>query len=231
MPPVTTQTAPLCFADTETTDIGPRRLAWELAIIRREPDGTRTEFQAFVEVDLSDANPYALSVGRFYDRHPLGQWLARGSATAGLIVSGPPRPEEFLDGHEFPSTVYLTARQASLAWCRWTHGCHIVGAVPNFDTEVMAAAVRAAGLTGGHHYHLIDVENLIVGYLRGNLHFTLDITREDEDRLKRITTPPWKSDDLFAEVGVTTPDEDRHTALGDARTCERVWDALYGGAA
>lgn len=226
---MTTQTAPLCFADTETTDIGPRRLAWELAIIRRDPDGTREELHAFIEVDLSDANPYALSVGRFYDRHPLGQWLARGSATAGLIVSGPPRPEEFLDGHEFPSTVYLTARQAALAWCRWTHGCHVVGAVPNFDTEVMAAAVRAAGLIAGHHYHLIDVETLIVGYLRGARPEVM--SREEWGRLEKLTTPPWSSDDLFAEVGVTTPDDERHTALGDARACERVWGALYGGAA
>lgn len=222
---------PIVFADTETTDIGHRRLAWELGMIRREPDGTRSELQAFIEVDLSDANPYALKVGRFYDRHPLGRWLASGPARWEDIGVGPTSPSSHSvvwDG--VPGAVpYFTQQQAALAWCRWTHGAHVVGAVPSFDTEVMGWAARAAGLLGGHHYHLTDAENLLAGYLRGRVTFDPTLPDEGRAQLDALSRPPWDSDALFAAVDVTTPDEDRHTALGDARTVERVWDALYGG--
>jgi hypothetical protein len=37
-------TAPLCFVDTETTGVHPGRRAWEVAIIRRDPDGYEEEW-------------------------------------------------------------------------------------------------------------------------------------------------------------------------------------------
>ena len=213
-------TAPSVFADTETTDIGPRRLAWELAMIRREPDGTRKELTTFIEVDLSDASPFALSVGRFYERHPLGQWLA----------GGPIRYVSQLEMPMAPAQGYVTARDAALLWCRWTHGCHVVGAVPNFDTEVMGWAARSAGMIAGHHYHLADIENILVGYLRGKLATSTTLDDGERLRMERLATPPWKSDELFAEVGVSVPEDERHTALGDARGVERAWDVVMGGA-
>jgi hypothetical protein len=225
---------PLCFVDTETTDIGHRRLAWELAIIRRDPGGTRREIQTFIEIDLTDANPFALKVGGFYDRHPLGRWLAgptdmhpenalsdyrtRARSPRGFTQLG---STSALDG-------YLTQEEAAALWCRWTHGAHVVGAVPNFDTEVTAAAARSVGLLSAHHYHLIDIETLIVGWLRGRLQFDTSLDAGERLRMERLSAPPWKSDELFAEIGVSVPEGDRHTALGDARACERAWDALYG---
>ena len=41
---------------------------------------------------------------------------------------------------------------------------------------------------------------------------------------------PWKSDDLSAALGVTVSDEDRHTALGDAKWAMRIYDAVTGNA-
>jgi hypothetical protein len=40
---------------------------------------------------------------------------------------------------------------------------------------------------------------------------------------------PWKSDDLSAQLGVTVSEEDRHTALGDARWSLAIFDAVMGG--
>lgn len=210
---------PICFVDTETTDVGPRRLAWELAIIRREPDGARRELQAYIEVDLSDASPFALSIGRFHERHPLGKWLTSGtldSVTPGLDRQGSVRFNPAGELLEFTGAL-VTQAQAAALWCRWTHGAHIVGAVPNFDTEVMGTAARAAGLISGHHYHLIDIENLIVGYLAGK---------------GQVIPPPWGSDALYAAAGLDpVPESELHTALGDARAAERAYDLVMGGAA
>jgi len=61
-----------------------------------------------------------------------------------------------------------------------------------------------------------DFETLIAGFLRG--------------QAKPVPELPWKSDDLSRLIGVEPPGEDdRHTALGDARWAQRVWDAVMGG--
>jgi hypothetical protein len=70
------------------------------------------------------------------------------------------------------------------------------------------------------HYHLIDVEALAVGYLAG---------RGSAD-LFHPSALPWKSDDLSAALGITVRDEDRHTALGDAKWARAIYDAVMGRA-
>ena len=37
---------------------------------------------------------------------------------------------------------------------------------------------------------------------------------------------PWKSDDLSAAIGITPPDKDRHTALGDARWAKTIYERI-----
>lgn len=108
-----TATVPLAFVDTETTGVHPGRRAWEVAIIRREPDGAETTLHAFVgDVDLSAADPYGLRVGRFYDRHP---HYAPRAGRDDLVWS-----EQRMAGQVEDLT----------------RGAHLVGAVPNFDAEV-----------------------------------------------------------------------------------------------
>ena len=187
-------TAPLVFLDTETTGVHPGRQVWEVGMIRRDGDVVR-ETQFFVGVDLKRADPFGLKIGGFYERHPMGRYLAGARAD---------RPGEY-------HTVYRAANEVA----RWTHGAHIVGAVPNFDTEVLSKLLRESELTPAWHYHLIDVEALTVGYLHGKgwTEFAL----------------PWKSDDLTAALGLDPiPEGERHTALGDARWAMRIYDAVTG---
>lgn len=93
-------------------------------------------------------------------------------------------------------------------------GRHIVGMVPSFDEERIRLAYRenipgASHSTDfGWHYHLIDAETFVVGYLAGTTHSVIT-----EQRL----TLPWSSDDLSRAVGVNPDDFPRHTAEGDVR--------------
>jgi DNA polymerase III epsilon subunit-like protein len=192
----------LCFIDTETTSLRPDRRAWEIGIITRDPslaaDGGDVEYHRFVDhddLDLGNADLQSLKIGRFYDRHP----YARGTGFGGTI-------EEY--------DVMLEVEQI-------TRGAHLVGAVPNFDAEVLGARMREHGICPSWHYHLIDVETLAAGYLASMAHGldNLDLTRQ----------LPWNSDALSAALGITVSDEDRHTALGDARWARAIYDAVSTG--
>jgi hypothetical protein len=92
-----------------------------------------------------------------------------------------------------------------------TAGAHVVGAVPSFDTERLAKLMRRAGITPSWHYHLIDVENLAVGWLAA-----------------RGETPslPWRSDVLSKAVGVDPGNYARHTAMGDVQWVRDQYDAM-----
>lgn len=178
-------TGPLCFVDTETDGLHPGRKAWEVGLIRRETDGTELEETFFLSIDLSTADPSGLNVGKFYDRHPMGRRLSHIGRTATATVK--------------PIT------QAAPLIARLTHGAQIVGAVPNFDTEILERLLREQGLTPAWHYRLICVETLTAGHLRRHV-----------GGLGKCAEA----------LGI--PVEGAHTALGDARTAMRVYDAVMG---
>ena len=183
---------PIVFLDTETTGVHPEREVWEVAMIRRDQAGER-ETSFFVHgVDLSKADPFGLRIGRFYDRHPDYRTGTKGQRHTG---------EE-------------TARLVE----HWTRDALIVGAVPNFDTEVLSVLLRRHGLIPSWHYHLIDVEALAVGYLHGKV---LDA---------QWLGQKWESDKIGAALGIDpTPEDERHTALGDARWVMRWYDRIAEG--
>lgn len=192
---------PLCFIDTETTGVHPGRRAWEIAIIRRDEKGQRKLVLQIEDIDLSNADPFGLKVGRFYDRHFL-----------------------YARTHDTASEHYRLVKEAGAARLveYYTRGAHLVGAVPSFDAEVFDDMLRRHGLIPAWHYHLIDVEALAVGWLSAAAHF---------ERGPRVELGlPWKSDDLSLALGVEpASEEERHTALGDAHWAMRLYDAITGG--
>jgi DNA polymerase III epsilon subunit-like protein len=113
----------IVFLDTETTSLRPDRRVWEIG-----------------DIDLAGADPAALRIGRFYERHPFG--TGRGMATR----------------------VYRES-DALLTIEQYTRDATIVGAVPWFDTEVLDRRMRAHGILPSWHYHLADVETLAAGAL------------------------------------------------------------------
>jgi hypothetical protein len=187
----------IVFFDTETTELRDDREIWEYGLIVREPGKADREFQAIItDVDMSWANPVSLRIGGAYERHP---FLNRTKLA--------------------PGVTYLEQRQAAQILEAETRGAIIVGAVPDFDTSGAKNLLRRNGLPWSGHYHLVDIENLVVGYLRAR--FLGGATDKDPG------LPPWSSDELSRMVGVEPPGPDqRHTALGDARWVRDQWDVI-----
>ena len=193
----------LAFIDTETTSLRHDRRAWEIAVILRDEDGDENH-QWFVDIDdldLGNADLNSLKIGRFHDRHP----QASGSGRTAIPV----RPE-----------VTVLEKVEAV-----TRGAVLVGAVPNFDSEVLGNRMRANGICPSWHYHLCDAETLAVGYLcheAGTLRLEDDITRD-------FLEPPWDSEALSKAIGVDPAQFDRHTALGDAQWARAIWDTIHAG--
>ena len=214
----------LAFTDTETITLDPGPdVIWEIGLITRDDGKADQEWQFQVKPNMGRAHPEALKVSRFDERFRLG----RGEQAAGW---SPPA----LAVPDFPPArltygAVATTLRALLA------GRHVVGAVPNFDTERLALFLRkqAAADPGDPgpyrdpwHYHLIDVENLAAGYLAakraGLAGLGLDADFDP--------APPWDSDALTKALGLDpVPDDQRHTALGDCRWARAIYDLVMGG--
>lgn len=190
----------LVFMDTETTGLDLTDDIWEFAAIRREADGTHTVYHAFIEHE--------------------GYKCAR-------------LPEPFLSDHlrRFPKE--LDGAEAAIGETVMSRGKavefiadvlrgrpHVVGAVPNFDTERLSRMFSLYAMPREPwHYHLIDIENLAVGFLSG---------RDAGD--DALLEPPWKSHDLSAALGVPDPIEVQHTAMGDVIWAMHMYDAVVNRA-
>jgi DNA polymerase III epsilon subunit-like protein len=186
----------LVFIDTETTSLRPDRRAWEIGLLARDP-GTGVDipshwFIDIADLDLGNADPFALKIGGFYARHPQAAGLRLGVAAE---------------------------KSALLEVERITRGAHLVGAVVNFDADVLGTRMRAHGIAPSWHYHLIDVEALAVGFLSAG-----------KDLADNPILLPWSSDELTSRLGLSpVPAEERHTALGDARWARAIYDRVTGG--
>lgn len=188
--------SPLCFLDTETLGLPLQAPVWEFAAIRREPDGQETHYHAFF--DHNDFN------GAGYFTEDLPDEFRNDYHTRY-------DHKKALKGGERAAFVYAA-----------TAGAHIVGACPNFDTERLALLMRQYEIEPRWHYHLIDVENVVLGYLAR--HNKLDHTDTID------LAPPMKSDWLSHQVGVDPAQFGRHTAMGDCLWVRAQWDAVMSHA-
>jgi DNA polymerase III epsilon subunit-like protein len=176
------------FIDTETTSLRPDRRAWEIGLVLRaegKADDERTWFVEEGDLDLGNADPFSLKIGRFYERHPQYR------------TDVEPVWNDTTEEVEALSAVEVLTR-----------GAILVGAVPNFDAEVLGCRMRHHGILPSWHYHLVDVETLAAG-------------------AKKLT-PPWDFDAVLELYGLTYDEKDRHTALGDARMARDLYDAILG---
>jgi hypothetical protein len=127
------------------------------------------------------------------------------------------RFEERYDPHVAEAACFVIAEFAEM-----TEGLHLAGAVVSFDEERLRRLAWKHGVAPGWHYHIVDVEALAIGYLAGVA------SVGGKGYLAGTPRPPWKSDELTAALGITVPEESKHTALGDARWARAVWTAVMG---
>jgi hypothetical protein len=201
------QRLPLCFVDCETTGTHPAREIWEVALIRRTfhpgmlPRWTEDMTTFMVTgVDLSQADPFGLSVGRFYDRHPQ------------YTPGGPP-----ID------MVQTTGREAAQTIEQWTRGAVLVGVGVAFDEKCFDTLLRRHQLAPAWHYSLRDVKCIAVGYLSA----ILQRTGRASAVLAELLEAPSNSDALAEACGVApVPEHLRHTALGDAIWARDWYDVM-----
>lgn len=176
----------IVFMDTETLGLDPDAPIWEFAAIRRAENGGEKEFHCFI------------------DHYPL-PWFNS-------------LPESFQQDYQarYTPAKAITQFAAAKMIQDATTDAHIVGAVPNFDTERLSKMMRRVGwgmpeYRDPWHYHLIDVENLAVGYLAGR---------------GKLMAPPWKSDALSLAIGIDPEQFNRHTAMGDVQWVKAQYDAV-----
>lgn len=133
------------YCDTETTGTHFARRPWEIALIRCEPGQDPRELLVYIDVrdiDLAHAQPQALEIGRFEQRHPQrngtlpeGALLVREKAAAELVRD-------------------------------WTAGSHIYGVATSFDTETLSAVLRRHRMEAPWHFLPECMIVMSKGYLR-----------------------------------------------------------------
>ncbi|GAB3622566.1 hypothetical protein GCM10027418_06480 [Mariniluteicoccus endophyticus] len=200
----------LLFLDTETTSLTNTREPWEIAMIRRDPDGTETTRHLFVDADLTNADPASLDIGGYYRRHPIGRWLAapttkRNRPDFGIVPVHPDRPDS-------PQARFVTRAAAAAEVARMTHNSVPVGVRPAFDLATLDALLARHRLIPQWH-RPIDVRDLAVGYLAAR------------GQLDNINPADSNTTDIVSACGLTTW-ADKHTALGDALLARTLYDTL-----
>jgi len=192
----------VAFVDIETTGLDPEHDAiWEIAII---VDDTPIVWQqALTDRQIENIHPEAARITGFYDRYDAAEATTPSSSIRRFM--------------------HLIGDR------------HMVGACPWFDSERLHRLIlndirRSLPRELPWHYHLIDVENLAVGYLRGinaGVDGTGGVGSVPEQPL------PWKSRELSKALGI---DQEKlaaewgqaHEALADAAWAKAMFEAIMG---
>jgi len=231
------------YVDTETTSLrephlpGGRR-TWEVALIRVPGDGTpaRAAWLQIIDVDLADADPESLRVGRFHER-----W---GKETTGDVVYGEleGQTEAFRHfdekaGEEQQGQVTwpLRTKRVTLQRVPEAHAAKVIeeftrdgailaGSNPAFDAANFADILRRYQLPATWYYKPRDVTGIIAGRLRAAVELGQPDTSPDRDGW---SAPSYPTSVLSAAIGEPEP-VDRHSAWADATWMRRL-DAIGRG--
>lgn len=183
----------VAFVDIETTGLDPEYDAiWEIGVIVDDQPVVWQQMLSDREID--NVHPDAARITKFYDR--------------------------------YDASTALTPARSIRRLMNLVGDRHMVGACPWFDSERLHRVILRDRLGQiprelPWHYHLVDVENLAVGFLMARGEFDGKVPF------------PWKSRELAKMLGV---DQDQlraewgqeHSALADAEFARRMFEAVVG---
>lgn len=194
--------------DTETLSLHAAGEIWEFGAVRRNADGThRTLTLMLAYPNLRNADAQALAVGRFYERHP----------------HAPVAPGERARLHARTAARPAFAREIA----EFTHGAILLVNNVAFDVPRLERLLASEQLRPGWWYKPVDVVDMCRGRLAADL--DPEVFAEVVDVHGPVVG--WGSSLIGELLGVAQQrDDERHTALGDARWVLRLYDAALGQA-
>ncbi|MFJ9374395.1 exonuclease domain-containing protein [Streptomyces sp. NPDC101455] len=189
----------LAFADVESTGLDPfEHDPWEITVILRV-DGRDEEHTFRIEPDLSNADPEALRINRYYERTSAPDWVWDDRETAARHLHA------LLDG------------------------AVLIGSNPAFDAEMLTHLLGTYfDQPRPWHYRTIDVVTLAAGSLYGRAaERARRGVGAWFPRITSVLGWPWRSYDVSRLVEVEPPAPDvGHTSLHDTRWVRDVWDRI-----
>lgn len=217
------------YADTETTSLvepwksGGRR-TWEIALIRVSP-GKRVLDAAWlqlVDVDLSNADPTSLEIGKFFQR-----W----SADEGVTDTAGALPAGMVGAVKLDRCDSATAAKAVEGL---TRGAVIAGSNPMFDLANFAHLLEWEQKPATWYHHPRDIPNVATGWLAAHAAVAGYVDQEllDTFPVGAQDVQAWDQSSYSTGVlsqacGVPVP-ADRHSAWADA-VWMLEWDCRLTG--
>ena len=148
----------IAFVDTETTGLdSSRHEVWEIGVVLVDSDDPGLTVPHEWQIPLGDlhlefAEPMALRIGDFYNRHyQIKEGVDRDASD----------PRFYASDINDPQSGYSTARELA----PMLDGVILAGNVVDFDSRFLGAFLRKHHLTPTWHYHLLDVETFAAGVL------------------------------------------------------------------
>ena len=163
---------PIVSLDTETLGLAVHHPIWELALIRREPDGAQVEHHWYVRHDDLAGDPDLPESFRT-------DYESRYDESAAILP------------HDLATILRHLLRPID------GQRPIFIGSNPSFDAERIGYQI-ADDLPGLWHHRAVDVATLAAGYLYGRA--AARRTRMDPAGAAR--TLPWKSDHLAERLGI-----------------------------
>lgn len=220
------------FLDLETTGLDEYKgyVPWEVGMIEAILDLEEREIRIsestnfdimLTDEEVANADPMAMRIGGYYRRRDDVGNLYVGQQS---VLETGTKDRQVIQRLSAPEAAAFMARRLADA--------HVVGAVPSFDERFLKPFFFANGHVSTHHYHIIDIEPLMIGRLlalahdMGSTKFEVDAKGTIKD-YKELVGLPYKSRELAWATGITSPVDEAHTAMWDADWAMRCFAAVY----
>ena len=176
------------------------------AFLDTETDGLHPGCRAW-EVAIIRRDEHGQTEHHWFLPLDLGPWTDRHALDIGGFFERHPDGRRLAGRAPVPCPTVSTARQVASEVMALTHGAVLVGSAPWFDADVLTRLLRSQDLIPTWSHRMRDVATLVAG-----------MTGRD----------PGGLSGAMEAVGVTMPEGDRHTAMGDTRAAMAIYDAVMG---